>query len=153
MRVGAVQSLLAVLLLVQVRCQHRGSTDGVLFEGTRPQHQTSQLQCSYTTQLDAAAAQAGAEGDASGSSWTQWLEEYSRCGLGQHSAGVCFFLCSDLRARAARFHDRVVDGECSPRFLIFEPSEKKGLGNQMIALSSALLAAMVSDRAFLIRWR
>lgn len=53
----------------------------------------------------------------------------------------------------SRFHERVVDGRCAPRFLVFEVVGVKGLGNQMMAISAALLAAMVSDRAFLIRWR
>jgi len=50
------------------------------------------------------------------------------------------------------FHQRVVDGRCGPRYLVFRASGVKGLGNQMMALSAALLAAMVSDRAFLIHW-
>ena len=54
--------------------------------------------------------------------------------------------------RYSEFHERVVDGRCAPRFLVFEVAGVKGLGNQVMALSAALLAAMVSDRAFVIRW-
>lgn len=52
----------------------------------------------------------------------------------------------------SKFHQMVVDGECAPRYLVFRAYGVKGLGNRMMALSGALLAAMVSDRAFLILW-
>jgi hypothetical protein len=52
----------------------------------------------------------------------------------------------------SKFHQMVVDGECAPRYLVFRASGAKGLGNKMMALTGALLAAMVSDRAFLIHW-
>jgi len=95
-----------------------------------PCHFAGELAASAAA-ADAAAATATVDAvptDGGAAAWGRWVGRYSE------------------------FHERVVDGRCAPRFLVFEVAGVKGLGNQVMALSAALLAAMLSDRAFVIRW-
>lgn len=85
--------------------------------------------CRFTGELTAVADSGAVPAEVGTAAWGHWMDRYSE------------------------FHERVVDGRCAPRFLVFEVAGVKGLGNQMMALSAALLAAMMSDRAFVIRWR
>ena len=100
---------------------------------------SSRPECEFAAQLAASAAHGdgthGAHQDKDAAQsvswveWTHWMEAYSS------------------------FHDRVVAGVCPPRYLVFKASGVKGLGDQMLAISATMLAAMVSDRAMLIHWR
>jgi len=49
----------------------------------------------------------------------------------------------------SKFHERIVDGKCASRYLVFEAAGDKGLGNKMMGLSSALLAAMLTGASYI----
>ena len=75
---------------------------------------------------EAAAEAAAAEEEAQRErgEWQTWLSAYSK------------------------FHERIVDGKCASRYLVFEAAGDKGLGNKMMGLSSALLAAMLTGASY-----
>jgi len=84
-------------------------------------------ECEYAAQLAGAAA-ANHKQEPSLSlergEWQTWLSAYSK------------------------FHERIVDGKCASRYLVFEAAGDKGLGNKMMGLSSALLAAMLTGASY-----
>eukprot|EP00960_Hanusia_phi_P062888 765293-Hanusia_phi.AAC.1 len=62
------------------------------------------------------------------STWDAWMERY------------------------AEFHSNVLRGVCAQRYLVFNATGRRGVGNRMITLTSTLLAALATNRAFLVWW-